>query len=92
MTEPGQHWKILFEPQPEKIMRRLPRNLLRRVDQAILALAEDPRPPGCKRLVGFKNLYRIRVGGWRVTYAIEGARLVILVLEVAPRGSAYHDL
>jgi len=57
-----------------------------------MALAKNPRPAGCKKLSGFDNLYRVRVGDWRISYAIEDERLVILVLEIAPRGDAYRNL
>jgi mRNA interferase RelE/StbE len=68
------------------------RALLRRLERAIQALARDPRPPGARKLAGdrFDNLYRIRVGDWRVLYAIEDDRLVVLVLEVVRRDPAYR--
>jgi len=68
------------------------RQLLGRIDRAIRALALKPRPSGCKKLVGkrFDNLYRIRVGDWRILYAIEDDRLVVLILEVVPRDQAYR--
>ncbi|MCH8290889.1 type II toxin-antitoxin system RelE/ParE family toxin [Candidatus Poribacteria bacterium] len=43
-------------------------------------------------MVGYENLYRIRVGEWRISYAIEDDKLIILILEIAPRGSAYRNL
>jgi mRNA-degrading endonuclease RelE of RelBE toxin-antitoxin system len=38
--------------------------------------------------MGYDNLYRIRVGDWRISCAIEDDDLVILVIEIAPRGNA----
>lgn len=90
MSESERRWTIIIDRQPQKVMRRLPRNLLQRIDRAILALAEDPYPPGCKKLRGYDNLYRIRVGDWRISYAVEDDRLIVLVIEVAPRGGAYR--
>ena len=85
-------YEILFKRDVERVYRRLPQDLIARLDRAILALATEPRPSGCKKLAGFTNLYRIRVGGWRVTYAIEDDKLIILIVEVAPRGDAYRNL
>jgi mRNA interferase RelE/StbE len=85
-------WQILLERAAEKAMRRLPKDVLRRLDRAILALADDPRPPGCKKLAGYENLYRIRVGDWRISYAIEDDKLIVIIVEVAPRGRAYRNL
>ncbi len=85
-------WQIIVTKQPEKALRKLPRDLRERIDRAILALREDPRPAGCKKLAGYADLYRVRVGDWRITYAIKDAELIVLVIEVAPRGGAYRDL
>jgi mRNA interferase RelE/StbE len=91
MTE-SRRWEIVLARQPEKILRRLPRGLLQRVEQTIESLAENPRPPGCKRLVGHRDLYRVRVGDWRIIYAIEDDRLIVLIVKIAPRGRVYRDL
>ncbi len=71
---------------------RKDRQLLGRIDRAIRALALEPRPSGCKKLVGkqFDNLYRIRVGDWRILYAIEDDRLVVLILDVVRRDQPYR--
>ena len=92
MTEPSPRWKIRQTRQVEKVLRRLPQDLVKRMDRAILALADESRPRGCKRLrgTGEANLYRIRVGDWRISYAVEDDLLIILILEVAPRGDAYR--
>ena len=90
MTTTEQRWKVLIHRRAERVLRRLPRNLLGRIDRVIEALATDPRPPGCKKLSGSDNLYRVRVGDWRISYAVEDDRLIVLVLEVAPRGRAYR--
>lgn len=90
MATAKQHWEVLFSRQAEKVLRRLPNDLLRRIDRAVLALATEPRPPGCKKLAGYDNLYRIRVGGWRISYAVEDDQLIVLIVEVAPRGRAYR--
>ncbi len=80
--------------QAQRSLRSLrkDRELLGRIDRAIRGLALDPRPSCCKKLVGkqFDNLYRIRVGDWRILYAIEDDRLVVLILDVVRRDQAYR--
>ena len=90
MKTAEQPWEILLHRRVERVLQRLPRDLLQRIDRAILDLASDPRPPGCKKLKGYANLYRVRVGDWRISYAVESDRLIVMVLEVAPRGGAYR--
>lgn len=92
MHEPGRRYTVILERRVEKALRRLPRDVLMRVDRALLDLADDPRPAGCKKLKGYENLYRLRVGDWRLIYAVEEDQLVVLVIEIAPRGEAYREL
>ena len=74
----------------EKTLRRLPRDMLKQVDEVIRGLEKDPRPPLCKRLKGpLKHLYSIRVREWRLIYMVEDAKLFVLVVEIAPSGDAY---
>lgn len=65
------------------------RRLRAALERHILALADDPRPHGCLKLVGHSDHWRIRVGDWRIVYRIEDARLVVLVVRVAPRSEVY---
>lgn len=92
MGEPGRRYTVILERRFEKALRRLPRDVLARVDRALLDLADDPRPAGCRKLKGYENLYRLRVDDWRLIYAVEEDRLVVLVIEIAPRGEAYREL
>jgi mRNA interferase RelE/StbE len=55
------------------------------MDAAIGALAEEPRPPGSKKLRGEEGFYRIRVGDYRAIYRVEDDRRVVLVIDVGNR-------
>ena len=91
MDEPTLYEVEIIKPAL-KVLRRLPRDLAERITRSIDALAVDPRPRGYKRLKGYENLYRIRVGDWRVNYAIEDDKLIVIVMKIAPRGRAYRNL
>ena len=72
-----------------KALKALPRNLQTNIVGKIQQLAANPfEASNVKKLVGREG-YRLRVGDWRVIYEVQGDRLVILVLAVAPRGGAY---
>ncbi len=92
MSEPDRRYTVILERRVEQALRRLPRDVLIRVDRLLLSLAADPRPVGCKKLKGHDNLYRLRIGDWRLIYTVEDDRLVVLVVEIAPRGGVYRDL
>lgn len=88
----GAAFEVILDRQPQKVLRKLPKDLLKRIDRALQVLSVNPRPAGCKKLSGYDNLYRIREGDWRISYAIEEDRLIVLILEISPRGGAYRNL
>ena len=94
MSAPPQ-FAIEITRRAARTLRGLKRDqeLLGRIDDAIRGLAVDPRPRGCKKLEGrqFQNLYRIRVGDWRILYAVEDDRLIVLILEIVRRDQAYRS-
>ena len=60
------------------------------LEQAILALGDDPRPPGCGKLVGETDQRRVRVGDWRIVYRIDDGRLVVEMIRRGPRREVYR--
>lgn len=83
-------YHIEIEPPARKAMRKLDPGVLRRVDEAIRALAGDPRPFGYAKMEGQEDLFRIRVGDWRVIYAIQDRKLIVLVVRVGHRSQVYR--
>jgi mRNA interferase RelE/StbE len=74
----------------DKTLATLPVSWQKRIVAKIKEVAFDPYAPNnnLKKLQG-RNGYRLRVGGWRVIYELQDDRLVMLVLEVGPRGGIY---
>ena len=87
----GTRWRVLIHRKAEKTLKKMQGEMLTRTRQAIGSLAENPRPVGYKKVLGHKNMFRIRVGGWRIIYALEDDQLIVLVLEVAPRNRIYRN-
>lgn len=73
-----------------KRMKRIPPDACVRVDEAILKLAENLRPPGCAKLGG-REEWRIRIVDYRVVYGIDDEEQVIEVLNVAHRKDVYRQ-
>jgi mRNA interferase RelE/StbE len=61
-----------------------------RLVEAAEALATDPRPVGVKKLQGDDNLWRIRVGAYRIVYEIHDEQLTVLVIRVGNRKDIYR--
>ena len=85
MTQFEPPWSIILARQAETTLRRLPPASFRLLDRQISALAENPRPLECQRLVGYGELYRLRVSEWRIAYAVEDERRLVFILEIVPK-------
>ena len=60
-----------------------------RIVRAILSLAQDPRPSGCRKLSG-RDKYRLRSGQYRIVYAVQDAILVVTIMKVGHRRDVYR--
>ena len=77
-------------PQYAVSFRRLDTAVQRRVLRAINGLARNPRPEGCRKLVGSDNAFRVRVGSYRVIYTVEDAIFVVAIESIRHRREAYR--
>jgi mRNA interferase RelE/StbE len=82
-------YRVEVAPRVVKDLAGLPKTARLRVETAIEALAENPRPPGVKKLVG-EEAYRVRVSDYRIIYEIADAVLVVLVVRVSHRREVYR--
>jgi len=83
-------YAITFARSARKELENLDPALVNRIFPLIESLAQDPRPPKCKKLSGVQNLWRIRVGDYRVIYHIYDADKVIDIVVVRHRREAYR--
>jgi len=75
----------------EKQLKRMSSNDRERVVETMRSLRDEPRPGACVHLE--ENLYRVRVGDYRIIYAIFDCELVVFVCKVARRTEAtYREL
>lgn len=74
----------------QKSLDRMEAGIRRRILQAVSVLTKNPRPPGSRKLAGTFNLWRLREGDYRIIYAIEDDRLVVLIVKVGHRREVYR--
>lgn len=84
-------YRITYAPKAIKPLRavrdvRIAAPLKRMIEK----LAVEPRAVGSLKLVGEIDLWRVRVGDWRIVCRIEDGRLVVLAVTVGPRGGVYR--
>ncbi len=83
-------YTVVVEKAVSRQIRRLPKEFHARIYSHLFALENDPRPPGCLKLQGEENVYRIRVGDYRILYEVRDEVLLVLVVKVAHRSDVYR--
>ncbi len=84
-------YAIEFKPSAAVALRHLPRQVQSRIVTKAEALADNPRPSGCKKLAGADALYRVRIGDYRMVYEVRDAVLTILIVRIGHRRDVYRD-
>jgi len=84
-------YEIQILPKATRQLKSLSIGVRQEVSRAIKSLADEPRSIGVKKLSGEKDIYRVRVGNYRVLYQIIDKVLVIVVVSVGHRREVYRD-
>ena len=85
-------YRVEFTSSAEREFLKLPKGDSRRIGQHIDALADNPRPSGCVKLSGLGNLWRIRVGDYRIIYSIQDVPMVVAITKIGHRREVYRGL
>lgn len=83
-------YAIVFARSARRELEKLPKPLASRILTKIESLSGIPRPHGCRKLEGEENLWRIRVGDYRVLYAIDDRQKLIDIIAIRHRRDAYR--
>jgi mRNA interferase RelE/StbE len=83
-------YRIEFQNAARRRLAKLDKNKQRRINIMIGKLAEDPRPPGAKKLTDAGGLHRVRVGDFRVIYAVDDEARVVTIADVRGRDDIYR--
>ena len=81
---------ITFASSARKDIECLDEKLVNRIFPRIEALSRNPRPSGCRKLVGNKYLWRIRIGDYRVVYAVYDDKKIVDIIAVSHRKDVYN--
>jgi mRNA interferase RelE/StbE len=84
-------YRVLIKASAAKEIEAVdPKKDRQRIVAAIRSLADNPRPPGCEKLAGEDDRYRIRVGRYRLIYLVGDGELVVVVVRVGHRKDVYR--
>jgi mRNA interferase RelE/StbE len=83
-------YAVEIKPPVRKELEALSDSMLGRVVRKLESLADNPRPDGCRKLKGYRDQWRVRVGDWRVVYVINDTAKLVSVTRVAHRREVYE--
>ena len=82
-------YEVVVSKSAEKKLASLPKNIIEKIVPVLILLEENPRPIGCKKLKGYTNLWRLRIGNYRVIYSIEDVIKLVDIREIGHRKDIY---
>ena len=85
-------YKILWKKSAEKDLERIEPKHVSRIIEVVESLSVNPFPPDCRKLRGVKQIYRIRVGDYRVIYQVDTKAKIVVIYYVRHRRKAYRGI
>jgi len=85
-------YKVIVAEGAADFIRGQTKKIRRQLYKKIKNLRNNPYPPGCGKLKGEEDLYRIRSGDYRIIYTVKNKEVTVLVLRIAHRKEAYKRL
>lgn len=84
-------YTVKFKPSALKELNELSNRDVKKIIEKIAKLENEPRPVNCKKLAGSnENLYRIRIGVYRVIYNIDDGIKIVNIRDVGHRKDIYN--
>jgi mRNA interferase RelE/StbE len=81
---------VVLTPAAERQFAKLSLQAREMIAAALVALAGNPRPPGCVKLAGAEDLWRIRVRQYRIIYQLLDDELIVVVVNIGDRKNVYR--
>lgn len=85
-------YRVIFKQSVLKDMKRIPAHVRKGVWSVVEELKGDPYVGGAKKIQGYEDLYRIRIGKYRIIYEVAKKICIITVIKVGHRKDVYKDL
>jgi mRNA interferase RelE/StbE len=82
--------RVLIPKPVRKQLDKLPASVRNRVLRRLIALQEDPRPPGCVKLKDYDSEYRVRIGDYRLRYTVIDESSTVVLLHCKDRKEVYR--
>ena len=83
-------YEIFFARSAVKELERFNNPMRSRIFNRIARLASNPRPAGCRKLEGAEDLWRIRIGDYRVIYSVDDSQSIVDINSIRHRSDVYR--
>ena len=83
-------WELIIDGSVKKQLKRIPKNYAERISNVISALAVNPYDGDIEKMEGEQDVWRRRVGDYRILYEINSAKKIIHVLDARRRTSGTY--
>ncbi|MCA9917350.1 MAG: type II toxin-antitoxin system RelE/ParE family toxin [Anaerolineales bacterium] len=84
-------YQVEWKNSARKELRKLPTDTITKIVDAVDALATNPHPTGCRKLVGSEHAWRLRIGNYRIIYNVFASVLVVEIIRIAHRKDVYQN-
>ncbi len=81
------NYTILYEKPALKFIKKQPKEQQHRILEAIHAL---PDSGDIKQMKGHSDLFRLRVGSYRIIYTVDNGQLIVCIIDAGNRGQIYN--
>jgi mRNA interferase RelE/StbE len=83
-------YEVILSGKVQKSFQSIPNDYVVKIHKNLSSLSLNPRPFGCAKLSGMKDVYRIRVGVYRILYTIEDEMLMVRIIKIDHRSNVYN--
>lgn len=83
-------YKIELKSSIAKDMRKIPDAFLLKIDEAITELSQNPIPKASKKMRGYKDYYRLKVGVYRIIYKLNKTIEIVFIMKIGHRKEIYR--
>ncbi len=85
------NYEVKLSPRAQRELNSFWGDTDLRLKSAVDKLANNPRPPGCRKMAGRANEWRIPAGVYRIVYTIDDSALQVLIRRVGHRRDVYDS-
>lgn len=85
-------YSVRLKKSEEKFLFSLDTATQKAITAKLISLADNPYPPGCRKIQGIKDTWRIRAGNFRIVYTVSENILLVLVVKIGDRKDVYRGI